>query len=415
MKPDEIQFAISLAVAALGGLAVGIEREWSGRAASERPRFAGVRTFVLIGLLGALSVHLILVGFPALGIAVLVAAALLIVAAYSSAAYKGDRESTTEFAAILVLAAGALAGNGELAMASAINAFLALILMEKSRIHSLVFRLKSEELSAGLRFAVLALVVLPLLPKGPFGPDPGIRPRELWAFVLLFSGLSFAAYIIRKLTSAERGYRIAGLLGGLVSSTLVTLNFSKESRSQPEIAGALTAGVVAASTVLFVRVAVLMLLMNRTIAIAAAPYFIAAFLVGVVLSIFAFKEKEAGASKESPRNPLQLRSAIPMAIGFQAALYIAKWATSHFGASGTILSSILVGMTDVDTLTFMIARQPGPDTAVAAKAFVAGVLSNTVVKTLIALMIGRGSFRIRAAMSLAAVGIALLVMLLIYS
>jgi len=412
---EQLRIAISLGIAALGGLAVGIEREWSGQKPGERPRFAGVRTFVLIGLLGALSVHLIQLGVPTAGTIILITAALLIITAYFSAAYKGERESTTEFAAVLVLAAGALAGAGQLAMASAINAFLALILVEKSRIHSLVFRLQSEELTAGFRFAVLALVILPLLPPGPFGPDPGIRPRELWALVLLFSGLSFAAYIARRAAGPERGYRIAGILGGLISSTAVTLNFSRESRSEKALGVALAFGVIAACTVLFLRVEFVMMLLNRNIALAALPYLAAPFLLGVVLILFTLYKKEKSCEAESePQNPLRLFSAIQMAVTFQAALYLIKWVGSQFGTPGILATAVVVGMTDVDTLTFMIAKQSGINTGLAATALGAGILSNTFLKVLIALFVGRGLFRRWAVIGLTATGLALLAMLLIF-
>jgi hypothetical protein len=84
-----------------------------------------------------------------------------------------------------------LAGIGAYRLASGIIALTCLLLVEKSRLHSLVARIDDVGLQAGVRFGVMALVVLPLLPAGPYGPFGGIRPRELWALVLFFSGLSF--------------------------------------------------------------------------------------------------------------------------------------------------------------------------------------------------------------------------------
>ncbi|HET6267026.1 MAG TPA: MgtC/SapB family protein, partial [Acidobacteriota bacterium] len=154
MNQDQLNVVISLAVALLGGLAVGIEREWSSRAPGEHKRFAGVRTFALIGLIGALGVELIQFGQPAAGIAALACGVALIATSYFGSVSRGHRESTTEFAAIIVLAAGALAGTGRLELAAGINVLTAFLLVEKSRIHTLVFRIQSEELRAGVRFAV---------------------------------------------------------------------------------------------------------------------------------------------------------------------------------------------------------------------------------------------------------------------
>jgi uncharacterized membrane protein (DUF4010 family) len=225
-----METVLRLGVAALGGLAVGVEREWSSSRGERAPRFAGVRTFLLLGLIGGLAADLHVRGETVAGALLLAAAAALVVAAYVMAARGGDVDGTTEVAALLVLAVGMLAGLGQLALASALSAATALVLVEKTRIHSLVQAMQPQTLQAGARFAVLALVVLPLLPEGPFGPSPGIRPRELWALVLLFSGLSFAGFIALRLAGPGRGHGVAGLLGGLISSTVVALTFARESR-----------------------------------------------------------------------------------------------------------------------------------------------------------------------------------------
>ncbi len=401
---EQLEIALPLGVAALGGLAVGIEREWSARAAGEGPRFAGVRTFLLIGLLGAMSVQLMHLESVVAGAAILAAGALLIVVAYVRSILRGGIDSTTEFAAVLVLASGALAGAGKLAMASAINAFTALILVEKSRIHSLVFRIRSEELVAGARFAVLALVILPLLPEGPYGPLPGLRPRDLWALVLLFSGLSFAGFIARRAVGAEKGYPVAGLLGGLVSSTLVTLNFSRESRSHPELGQSLGVGVLAACTVLFVRAAILTFLLNQRMALAALPYLTIPFFAGLLVLGFEGRRNAGQATTlEAPKNPLSLLTAIQMVIAFQAALYIMRWVIGQFGSTGVLVTAGFLGFTDVDTLIFTMSKQSELAPYFGAQALAVGIIANTLLKLVIALVIGRGRFRRIASLGLIAI------------
>ena len=128
-----------------------------------------------------------------------------------------------------------------------------LLLVEKSRLHSLVRKIDDVGLRSGVRFAVMALVVLPLLPEGPFGPFGGVRPRQLWLLVLFFSGLSFAGYVARRIAGTGRGYLVTGLLGGLVSSTNVTFTFARSSRTDPALEGALALGAVAANAMLFPR------------------------------------------------------------------------------------------------------------------------------------------------------------------
>ena len=217
----DFQLLMGLGVALLGGAAVGLEREWSGHASGPGARFAGIRTFTLIGLVAGIAGALWRAGGELLAAALMVGGAALGVTAYAAASRR-DIDGTTEAAALVVLAGGVLAGAGQLRLASGIIAGTTLLLVEKSRLHGWVRRIDDVGLRAGVRFAVMAMVVLPLLPAGPFGPLGGVRPRELWAIVLFFSGLSFAGFVARRLVGAHQGYPIAGLLGGLMSSTSVT-------------------------------------------------------------------------------------------------------------------------------------------------------------------------------------------------
>src|SRR5512134_2614078 len=183
---------VRLALAGLAGLAVGIEREWSGHASGPGARFAGVRTFLLLGLLGGVAGWLTTEGLIAVaGVLLAGGAALTIVAYFTASRASGDPDGTTEAAALLVLGVGALCGMGHGRLGSGIAAVAVVALAEKSRIQGLVRRIGEVELRAALQFAVLALVVLPLLPTGPYGPLGGVRPQALWILVLVFSGLNF--------------------------------------------------------------------------------------------------------------------------------------------------------------------------------------------------------------------------------
>ena len=411
---DVTDAGVRLAVAGLGGLAVGIEREWSARASQRSPRFGGVRTFLLLGLSGGLGAELTLEGYMAAGLAVVAASAALVVAAYAASAWKVDVEGTTEVSAIVVLAAGFLAGSGRLGLAAGIFAITAFALVEKSRIHSLVYRIPPQTLTAAARFAVLALVVLPALPAGPYGPPPGFRPRELWALVLLFSGLSFSGFLALHAAGARRGYGIAGLLGGLVSSTLVTLNFARESRAAGAPVEALANGTIGACTVLFARTAFLVLLLEPAIGGPVIRLFAFPFLVGAVwVAIGMWRGGSSTTDAELPRNPLRLLAALQMAAAFQIVLFLVDWASARFGSSGTLASAALLGTTDVDALTFSMVKIGGKgiSPALAARALTVGVLANTLLKLVIALVLGSARYRLRVASGLAALAVATAVML----
>ena len=258
-----------LVIAALGGAMVGLERQWSGHADGPAARFAGIRTFSMLGALAGLSGWLWNAGATAPAVLLLMGAVAIVVTAYVAAS-RHDIDGTTEVAALVVLAAGVLAGIGWIRLASGVVALTTLILVEKSRLHSLVRRIDDVGLRSGVRFAVMALVILPLLPEGPYGPLGGVRPRELWALVLFFSGLSFAGYVARRIVGPGRGYLVTGLLGGMISSTNVTFTFARTSRADPTMERPLAFGAVAANAMLYPRVMVATAILNASVVPALA-------------------------------------------------------------------------------------------------------------------------------------------------
>ena len=414
-----LDIAGRLALAGLIGLAVGIEREWSGHASGPHARFGGVRTFLLFGLIGGIGGWLAAGEWIALGVALVAGAAILAVLAYVVASQQtGDRDGTTETAALLVLATGGLCGLGYGAVGSGVAAVAVLALAEKSRIQSFVSRIGEVELRAAFRFAVLAVVVLPLLPPGPYGPYDAIRPRELWTIVLLFSGLNFLGYLARRAVGPDRGYGITGLLGGLVSSTAVALSFSRESRSAPRHASSLALGVVGACTVVIPRVLAITLVLSPAVAEQLAAYLVAPMVIsgGFVAYGLSRGRPGPGRSDEPDRSPLRLLSAIKMVLAFQLVL-LAVPAVQHFwGAAGVLGSAALLGLTDMDALTYSMARLGSEESApLAARAIAVGILSNTMLKLALVLGLGSPAFRKAAAPALLALAAAVVAGLLIRS
>jgi uncharacterized membrane protein (DUF4010 family) len=397
---EEREILWRLAVAALGGLAVGIEREWSARQERDHSRFGGVRTFLLLGLLGGLGGVLLGGSGASLAPAVLAGGVALVTVAYFVSAWRGTIDATTEVAGIVVLAAGAFAGGGSMLVASAIFAATALVLVEKSRMHAAVDRLQSIEVAAGARFAVLALVVLPLLPTGPFGAGVvGVEPRKLWALVLIFAGISFAGYVALRVAGPERGLALAGLLGGIVSSTATTLNFARDSRRREELTSALALGVLAASAVLPARVGVLSAVVHAPVARALLPALLPALAVGVALMGWVWWRRTTGRGLNAeappgPENPLRLRSAIQMTVLFQVVLWIMAAVEGRFGERGLLGSAALLGLTDLDALTYSACRlaAEGGDVTSAARALQVGMVSNTLFKAALAVALGSGRF-----------------------
>ena len=318
---------------------------------------------------------------------------------------------------MLVVAMGAASTLGHRTLASAAAVLCVLLLAEKSTFHNLIQKIAAHELRAALQFAVLALVILPLLPSGAYGPFGAFQPRQLWIVVLLFSGLNFAGYIARRVIGETRGLAMTGLLGGLVSSTGVSLTFSRRSRVEPALALPLALGVIAACTVLVPRLLVLSFVLEPAVASAAMPVLLAPFVVGVTLIAFVmWREREtrvpptpaAGSVAGVGQNPLALASSLQMALAFQVVLFAIAWVQQAVGTTGVLLSATLLGLTDMDALTVSMTRYGAEPANVrsAATAIGIGVLSNTMLKLALVVGVGAPRFRARAAAGLLALAAA---------
>lgn len=456
--------ALDLIVAALVGLAVGSEREWSGHTHGPDARFAGLRTFGMLGLMGGFGGWFYHDGSTWAGVAILAAALLIPIVAYAAAMRRPttSADGTTEVAAMLVAVIGFAAGLGFRSEASAAAALIVVLLAEKSALHRWLKRVDDVEMRAAVQFAVLSLVVLPLLPDGAYGPYDAVRPRALWMVVLLFSALNFAGYVLRRVIGESRGLAMTGLLGGLVSSTAVTLNFSRRSREHPELAASLSLGVIAACTMLLPRIALVTAVLRPAVSIALLPILAPPFVLGAALvaralwqtrgepalavtTIHAHQTTPASesasysaatdaaaaptvvdgpetngapaAAQQAPplpsrlvrfENPLGLASSLQMALAFQVVLIVIAFMQQRIGNTGVLASATLLGLTDMDALTVSMTRL-GADaslTRIAAEAIGIGVLSNTLLKLTLALVTGTQTYRMRVALMLGAMAIA---------
>lgn len=399
----------NLLIAALGGLAVGVEREWSGHARGPRARFAGIRTFTLLGLTAGLAGWLWNQGAEGLALILVAGLGGLVIVAYLAAS-RADVDGTTEVAAFVVLTAGLLSGSGMMRLASGIVAITLLLLAEKTFLHGAVAKIDRVEIRAGARFAVMAAVILPLLPVGPYGPWGGVKPRQLWALVLFFSGLSFLGYIARRAAGPRKGYAIAGTLGGVVSSTSVTLTMGRQSERQPTAGRALAAGALGANVMVFLRVLIAALVLAPALASALWRFFVLPVAIAAAGMFIGMKERHGTETLPPDRNPLQFWSAIKLTLLFQAVLFIVRFATAKFGQQGLYGSAALLGLADVDALVLSTAQmtKAGTDAMIAARALTIGIFANTLVKTVIALALGRGIYRVLVAIGLTLVAAALL-------
>lgn len=401
MPLEQLGAALRLGIAALIGLGVGIERQWSGHASGPDARFAGMRTFFVLGVVGGTAGLLLSRGFDVAGATLIAGSVALSIVAFVVAMRRPNAEldATTEAAAIAVVALGALSGIGFTVLAAAAGSVMVLALSEKARLHGTVGRIDEEELRGALRFGVLALVVLPILPQETAFAGIVIQPRTIWTIVLFFCALNYAAFVARRLVSPDRGYGVAGALGGFISSTAVTLLFSRSSRAQPELARPLAGGVIAACTVLVPRVLVVSAVISPEVALRLLPLLGPVAVAGFALTWHSARGNGPGVpADESHGSPLRLRVAIQMALAFQLSMLVIEYVRARWSLPGLYFTAAFLGLTDVDALTVSMSRMPdGLLAQVAARAIAVGILANTVFKSLVAIALGHAGFRWRTA------------------
>lgn len=409
ISDTQLTAAFRLAIAALIGLGVGLEREWSGHADGPQARFAGLRTFLLLGLIGGIGGLLIRENHEAIATVIAGGGIAFSIIAYVMAVRQTgvDRDGTTEVAAMLVVALGVFAGATSWLIAAASGSLVVLALNEKKRLHGAVTHLRQEELRAALQFAVLALVILPLLPTGPYFGWAAVRPRALWMIVLLFCALNFAGFLARRSTGERRGYLLMGLLGGVISSTAVTFGFARYSRQYRDASTALASGVIGACTVLVPRVLIISAVLSPAIALQLLPFVLPAGIVGGVVVAAAWRTDtrldEAAVTPPvswlvaDDKSPLRLGFAIRLSIVFQVAMIAITFARSTWAVKGLYSTAVILGLTDVDALTVsMSAPSPQITALIAARAIAVGILANTVVKLGISLASGSPRYRVIA-------------------
>jgi uncharacterized membrane protein (DUF4010 family) len=386
--------------ALLIGALIGLEREFVQQR-TEAPEFAGIRTFSLFALLGAVAAYVTQQHGILPFIVAYVMLALLIWASYLGEIYRGHEEGiTTEVAALIVPLLGAMVVWGSFELAAALGVITALILALKPTLHNLARRMSAVDLRATLEFALITAVVLPLLPNRNFGPFDVINPFHVWLLVILVSGIGFLGYILVKILGAEQGVGVTGVLGGLVSSTATTVSFAGRSKENPGLSSILVRGVVLASCIMYPRVMVEVAVVYAPLLNIVSVPLVAMLLVSLGFVYFLWRKRKVDEQESRERmevsNPLRLPTAITFALAFSIVLIVVRAANEFFGYAGVYLASALTGVTDVDAITLSVsdlASSGQIGLRVAATAIVLATLVNTTAKAVIAWILGSHELR----------------------
>ncbi len=386
--------------ALLLGALLGIERE--KRNMREGFGIAGLRSFVLLAMLGAIGGYMgKTLAMPWILPAVVVVVGIVVAAGYVAALRQRPDQVglTTELAAVAACLLGAMATTGFRDLAVGLGVGMAALLAYKQPLHQLVGQLGWEDVLVGMRLLLATFIVLPLLPDRAIDPWGAINPYKLWLLVLLISGMSLVGYIATRWLGPGRGIAVTAASGGLVSSTAVTLAFAKQSRDEPQRASALAGGVLLAWAIMFVRVVAIAAVVQPALALALAPAFGAMTLACLVVGVVDLRRRDGagGAAADVPvRNPFSLLAACRFAALFAFVLLLLKLAQQHLPQSGLYAVAALAGLTDVDAITASMAertRAQPDDVGVAAMAVFVACVSNTAVKSALAVGLGRGLAR----------------------
>jgi uncharacterized membrane protein (DUF4010 family) len=393
-------------IALLIGALVGMERE--KKKVQEAPETRGLRSFILIAEAGAISAWLSLkLAIPWIFVATLISAMVLILSGYvlPPRETRGDYGMTTEIASLVTFLLGGMTLFGYPELAVALGIIASLILAYKEPLHGLVAKIGTDDLSAILKLLVATFIVLPFLPDRPVDPLGALNPYSLWFLVILISGLSLVGYVAVRWLGPKRGTAITGLAGGLVSSTAVTLSFSKRSREKgSQTAGAaLATGILLAWGIMFVRVvievAVVHLPLVRSVLFPFAAMAITATLVAALIYRGMGRVSPGPVSQEevSLKNPFSLTSAVRFALFFALVLVLVKLAERYFPGQGIYGVAALAGLTDVDAITLSMAQsvRQGGSAPTAVTAITLAAITNTLVKTGIVLLLSQGGLRKR--------------------
>lgn len=387
---------LGLAVALAVGLLVGLEREQSK---PERgTELGGVRTYPIFALVGALATLLEPASMWLPLVSLLGVFALVAISYHADTKREADHGMTTEASLVGVYLLGALAcsrGTIEpmetrLILVAAVGVAMTFLLSSKEWFHGIAARVSREDFYATVKFLIVAVIALPLLPDNDVGPLDAINPRNLGLMVVTISGLSFLGYVAMKLYGAKRGLLLGAALGGLVSSTATTLSFATRTKETPDLAPIAAGGIAIAWSVMLVRVGVLVALITPSLVGTLAIPLGAMTVAALAGTAFAFRGAKGQHAELKLTNPFELSAAVKVSLMFGAVLLATKTANTYLGASGLYLASALGGTTDVDAVTLSTAKLANGTLAgeVATVAISIAIGTNTIVKTGLAIGVG---------------------------
>jgi uncharacterized membrane protein (DUF4010 family) len=381
-------YLISLAI----GLLIGLERE---RTPSSK---AGLRTFSLVALAGTLGAMLSQqTGAPwVLGAGLLIMGGMMVAAnmvAYARGQHDDDPGTTTVAAVVVCYGLGAMVWYGQVHVAVTLAILTTVLLYFKAELKGVSQHLTRRDLISILQFAVLSLVVLPILPDENFGPFHALNPHQIWWMVVLISGLSLAGYAALRIAGPRQGALLTGIFGGLASSTATTLAFSRHAYEAERLTGLSTVVILTANWVVMFRLAALVGVVEPSLLPAMTVVLVGGLICGGIVLAWHWRTLETHASAPVLElgNPTEIRMALSFGLLYAAVLFASAWLTDWAGHAGTYGVALVSGLPDVDAITLSTLHLLGMGTLNAHTALTAillAFLANIAFKSSMALVLG---------------------------
>ncbi len=371
-------FAIQIGLILALSFLVGMEREQNIRLRADIPTLGGVRTFPLMGLLGYLLAHNIWT----------FAGGILVVGALLVMQYRGKMLGeryglTTEFSALIVYSLGIFVVQGQYWLATTIAVISTLLLQMKKPLETLALKISTDELLTLSQFVMLSAVILPLVPNESY-TEYQLNPYRTWLVVVAVSGVSYLSYILQRWHGEKQGLMLAGIMGGIYSSTVTTVALAKQSRSTGLPALTCASAIIGATGMMYFRIIILVWLFTPALGAALVKPFGVMGILTLIFSFLLFLRSRGQArltTVERPSiNPLQLLNAILFALVFIFITVITKLVVRHFGQVGLYALSVFMGPTDIDPFIMSLAEKMRFSLHDSGLAIALAVASNNIFK-----------------------------------
>ena len=343
-----------LAEALAIGILVGAER-YKDRAPEEK-RAAGVRTFTILSLLGAIGG---LLAEPSFTLAIFGALSAFLLLGYHRHA-EHSIGLTTEFAALLVFWLGFLLHTHEV-LAISTGIILTIILACKRPLHGFIRdKISETEFYDTLKFLAVVFVIFPILPDRDIGPYGFFNPAHAWLLVILVSTINYSGYFLIRWLGNARGLEVSGLIGGIVSTTVVTMSLAERARRTPDASRLCGVAGIMANAIQFPRLLLLVWVVDRNLGEFLSLPLLAMGTAGLLgawlLSKFGRGSNSDTEIDFSLQNPYSLAPALKFGALFIGISLLTKGATMWGGEHGIYLASALAGTGDASAISLSIAQ-----------------------------------------------------------